>query len=118
MRSLLVASLLVTAALSAMAADELHMRDGAVIVGTYVGGTDKAVYFQRTAAGADMYPLFMVESVKFNATPAINPGASLNGSNKVPPVNGPFRLTNEVAGRMRSVVALFLPSWFSIAGPK
>ncbi len=118
MRSLLVAWLLVTAALSATASDELHMRDGTVIVGTYVGGTDKTVYFQHTAAGADMYPLFMVESMKFNATPAINPGASLNGSNKISPANGPFRLTNEIAARMQSAVALFLASWFSITGPK
>jgi len=118
MRSLLIAWLLATAALSAAAADELHMRDGSVIVGAYVGGTDKAVYFQHTAAGADMYPLFMVESVKFNATPAINPGTSLNGSSKVPPAGGPFRLANVVAARMQSVAALLLPSWFSIHGPK
>src|ERR1700693_1549344 len=75
MKSLLAAFLLLSTVIAADAADELHMRDGTVILGSYIGGTQKEVYFQRPAAGTDMYPLFMVESVKFNATPILTPGA-------------------------------------------
>lgn len=118
MRICSIFCLLAAAALSATAADELHMRDGSVIVGAYVGGTDKAVYFQHTPAGADMYPLFMVESVKFNATPAINPGASLNGSIKVTPANGASEFTKAMAARIQWVAALLLPARFAAQGSK
>src|SRR5580700_9409515 len=78
-----VCRMVCTAALlcaSAAKADELHLRDGAVIIGTYVGGTQKEVYFQHTPAGSDMYPVFMVESVQFNPTPAFAPAAAVEHS--------------------------------------
>jgi hypothetical protein len=56
-------------------ADELHLRDGTVIVGSYIGGSQKEVWFQRPA-GAEVFPLFMVDSVKFNSVPSITPGAA------------------------------------------
>ncbi len=118
MRICLLFCLLAAVALSATAADELHMRDGSVIVGTYVGGTDKAVYFQHAPVGADMYPLFMVESVKFNATPAITPGASLNGSTKAPPANGSFGFAKTIAARIQWAAALLLPARFAAQGFK
>ena len=87
-------------------ADELHMRDGTVIVGTYVGGTQKEVYFQHSPAGADMYPLFMVESVKFNSVPSFPPGPSA----KTTPNTAPSpRLTEVLATRLKWAFALLFP---------
>src|SRR5579884_3740112 len=96
-------------------ADELHLRDGTIVIGTYVGGSQKEVYFQRTPAGADMYPLFMIESVKFNAVPqtvpnivpgtSMAPGASLNNS----PKPAPARVRDLVAARLQWAFALLFP---------
>lgn len=108
--------LLLLCAASAMAADELHLRDGSVIVGVYVGGTQKEVYFQHTPAGSDMYPLFMVESVKFNSAPSLMPGAferaprpgrSLQA--EANPQPRPEMVRQEWASRLKWIVALFLP---------
>jgi hypothetical protein len=86
---------------SAASADELHLRDGTIIVGAYVGGTQKEVYFQRTPAGSDMYPVFMVESVKFNPAPGLPPGAS---------APRPGRSFTEVwTGQLKWVFAIFFP---------
>jgi hypothetical protein len=75
MKWMLLAGLLAIGIADARA-DELHLRDGTVITGVYVGGTQKEVYFQHTPAGSDMYPLFMVESVRFNNAPGFSPGAA------------------------------------------
>jgi hypothetical protein len=110
---------LLAATVTAMAAnaDELHLRDGTVIVGAYVGGTQKEIYFQHTAAGSDMYPLFMVESVKFNAMPTLAPGTSLKSTPKSMP--RPAMLQDaaapgsaapiNLAARIKLEFALFLP---------
>jgi len=82
-------------------ADELHLRDGTVIIGAYVGGTQKEIYFQHTPAGSDMYPVFMVESVKFNPAPGLQPNASAPG-----PGRG---FTDVWAGRLKWMFALFFP---------
>ena len=87
-------------------ADELRMRDGTVIVGTYVGGTQKEVYFQHSAAGTDMYPLFMVESVKFNPAPNFVPGPSAKTSPQTAPSP---RLSQILAARLKWAFALLLP---------
>jgi hypothetical protein len=57
-------------------ADELHLRDGTVIVGNYVGGGQKDVWFQRTPAGPEIFPLYEVESLKFNTIPSVFPGSA------------------------------------------
>lgn len=105
--------LLLTVSVATRAADELHLRDGTVIVGTYVGGTQKEIYFQHTPAGSDMYPLLMVESVKFNATPGLVPGASLQGSPASPPSHpaaAPSAAApDNMAARIRWVFALLFP---------
>jgi hypothetical protein len=46
-------------------ADTLRLRDGTVIVGSYVGGSQTEIYFQRSPAGAEAFPLFAVESLRF-----------------------------------------------------
>jgi hypothetical protein len=46
-------------------ADTLRLRDGTVIMGTYVGGTTTEIWFQRSPAGAEPFPLFAVESLRF-----------------------------------------------------
>jgi hypothetical protein len=103
--------LFLLAACAAVAqADELRLRDGTVILGTYVGGTQKEVYFQHTPAGSDMYPLFMVESLKFNPTPTLTPGAALHapGGNLI--ATRPIASFTEVwATRLKWVLALLLP---------
>src|SRR5580658_8900185 len=57
-------------------ADELHLRDGTVIVGNYVGGGQKDVWFQRTPAGPEIFPLYEVESLKFNTVPSVFPSSA------------------------------------------
>lgn len=114
MRSLLISCALLAGAMAAHAADELHMRDGTVIVGSYVGGTQKEVYFQRTAAGTDMYSLFMVESVKFNCTPALEPGVnnSLRAPSVKPPVQftrPPIQFAQAWASQLKWALALLFP---------
>lgn len=102
----------------AVQADELHLRDGTVIIGAYVGGTTKEIYFQHTPAGSDMYPVFLVESVKFNPAPSLTPGAALKsppqgtapGSVAAHPAatNAALAPVN-LAARIKWVFALFLP---------
>src|SRR5690349_5314744 len=46
-------------------ADTLRLRDGTVMVGTYVGGTQTEIWFQRNPSGAEAFPLYVVESVRF-----------------------------------------------------
>jgi hypothetical protein len=72
-------------AASAVSADELHLRDGTVIVGSYIGGSQKEVWFQRTPAGAEVFPLFTVESLRFNSVPNLAPGAARS----LPPAANP-----------------------------
>jgi hypothetical protein len=108
------------AALAAAAAqaDELHLRDGTMMVGNYIGGSQKEVWFQRTPAGAEVFPLFLVESVKFNTVPNVVPGSASN----VPPVASPrptphaslgaSRLSawaDAWASRVKWAFAIFLP---------
>jgi hypothetical protein len=57
----------------AVSADELHLRDGTVIVGSYVGGSQKEIWFQKAPSAPEVYPLFLVESLKFNFIPALAP---------------------------------------------
>jgi len=108
--------ILCLAALAAAAtqADELHLRDGTMMVGNYIGGSQKEVWFQRTPAGAEVFPLFLVESVKFNTVPNVVPGSASNA----PPVTNPHaslgasRLSawaDAWAGRVKWAFALFLP---------
>lgn len=104
--------LILTVASSLGFADELHMRDGTVIVGTYVGGTEKEVYFQRTPAGADMYPVFMVESVKFSgaSAPNLTPGPTAKRSTQPQPAP---RLTEVVSQKLKWALALLFPPAFT-----
>jgi hypothetical protein len=105
MKWLRVLCLLAVAA--AARADELHLRDGTVIVGAYIGGTQKAIYFQRTPGGTDIFPLFMVESVSFNSVPRFAPGASSPPS---PPKRTlPVRFTAALAAQVKWAFALFFP---------
>jgi hypothetical protein len=83
-------------------ADELRLRDGTVILGAYVGGTQKEVYFQHTPAGSDMYPLFMVESLKFNTTPTLTPGAMLHDSGRGSKQAAPQGVAQKPAGGVRT----------------
>ncbi|MGH8101280.1 MAG: hypothetical protein ACREIW_08275, partial [Chthoniobacterales bacterium] len=46
-------------------ADSLRLRDGTIIIGNYVGGTQTEIWFQRSPAGAEAFPLFAIESVRF-----------------------------------------------------
>jgi hypothetical protein len=62
-------------AASFAAGDELHLRDGTVLIGNYVGGGQKEVWFQRTPAGPELFPLYEVESLKFNTVPSIFPSS-------------------------------------------
>jgi hypothetical protein len=48
--------------------DALRLRDGRTIMGSYVGGTAKEVWFQSNAVSAEAYPTFLVESVRFGST--------------------------------------------------
>jgi len=102
--------LFLLAACAAVAqADELRLRDGTVILGSYVGGTQKEVYFQHTPAGSDMYPLFMVESLKFNSTPTLTPSAAFHAPSGSPVANRPASSTEVWAARIRWMFALLLP---------
>jgi hypothetical protein len=101
---------LLAACAAAVQADELRLRDGTVILGSYVGGTQKEVYFQHTPAGSDMYPLFMVESLKFNSAPTLTPSAASHG-----PIGNPVAARRPAgsaevwAARIRWMFALLLP---------
>jgi hypothetical protein len=101
---------LLAACAAAAQADELRLRDGTVILGSYVGGTQKEVYFQHTPAGSDMYPLFVVESLKFNSTPTLTPSATFRAPNGGTPVaKRPASSTAAWAARIRWMFALLLP---------
>ena len=110
MKWFLVFGLLVASA-TAIKADELHMRDGSVIVGVYIGGTQKEVYFQRTPTGTDIFPLFMVESVKFNSVPGLPPSASApphpGGVNAPSPTKA--SLPSRLAAQLKWALALLFP---------
>lgn len=67
--------MLVALALAAARADVLRLRDGSVLNGSYVGGTQTEVWFQRGPAGAEAFPLFAVESLKFGGAFGIAPGS-------------------------------------------
>ena len=68
-------------------ADTLRLRDGTVIIGNYVGGSQTEIWFQRSPAGAEAFPLFAVESLRFgnllgSSTPSL-PAPSALKSTKV-----------------------------------
>jgi len=86
-------------------ADELHLRDGTVIVGSYIGGSQKEIWFQRMPAAADVFPLFMVESLKFNSAPTLAPGTAAGSAAAA---NLQARL-NSWTGRVEWAFALFFP---------
>ena len=67
-------------ALAAARADVLRLRDGTVLVGNYVGGTQTEVWFQRSPAGAEAFPLFAVESLKFGGVLGFAPGSYQPGN--------------------------------------
>jgi hypothetical protein len=85
-------------------ADELHLRDGTVIVGSYIGGSQKEIWFQRTSAAADVVPLFMVESLKFNSVPTLTPGTAAGSAAGA---NLQARLNGSWTSRVKWVFALF-----------
>lgn len=89
---------------AALPADELHLRDGTVIVGAYAGGSQKEVYFQRTLVGTEIYPLIMVESVKFSSMASVPPGASLQNS-KPAPVENPVAPAGSLVARLTAPAA-------------
>jgi hypothetical protein len=63
--SFLKIAVVLTFAVSLAQADSLRLRDGTIIIGNYVGGTQTEVWFQRSPAGAEPFPLFAVESLRF-----------------------------------------------------
>jgi hypothetical protein len=68
MKALLRNVVLLGLAFSAAQGDVLRLRDGRTIMGSYVGGTAKEVWFQSNAVSAEAYPTFLVESVRFGST--------------------------------------------------
>lgn len=100
---------LVAATAVIVPADELHLRDGTVILGAYVGGTQKEIYFQHTPAGSDMFPLFLVESLKFNSGPGVPPELAPGASSLHPGANPSARLTDFWPARVKWMLALLFP---------
>jgi hypothetical protein len=97
-----------------VSADELHLRDGTVIEGSYIGGSQKEIWFQRTPAAPEVFPLFLVESLKFSSGPTLAPGTSASGAAPVP--NAQARGNDARAGGnmvwvgpVKWAFALFLP---------
>jgi len=98
-------------------ADELHLRDGTVMVGNYVGGGQKDVWFQRTPAGPEIFPLYEVESLKFNTVPGVFPssasGAVPNSSfhslSTTPPHLADRHMADSWMARLKWAFALFFP---------
>lgn len=68
--------MLLVLTLAAARADVLRLRDGSVLTGNYVGGTQTEIWFQRSPAGAEVFPLFAVESLKFGGALGIAPQAA------------------------------------------
>lgn len=93
---------------SAANADELHLRDGTVIIGAYVGGTQKEIYFQHTPAGSDLYPVFMVEAVKFNPVPTFAPSAALEDHGTKSNATRPASVTETWGARLKWIFTLLL----------
>jgi hypothetical protein len=109
-----------TMAAALAAGDELHLRDGTVLIGNYVGGGQKEVWFQRTPAGPEIFPLYEVESLKFNTVPSVFPssarGAKPDSSSR--PLNTTLSTTRSTAPaqvadtwntRIEWAFALFFP---------
>jgi hypothetical protein len=65
MKYFLRAATLLSVLASFAHADTLRLRDGTVIVGSYVGGSQTEIWFQRSPAGAEAFPLFAVEGLRF-----------------------------------------------------
>jgi hypothetical protein len=66
LRAAVVSGFLASGFMASLAqADTLRLRDGTVIFGNYVGGSQTEIWFQRSPAGAEAFPLFAVESVRF-----------------------------------------------------
>lgn len=67
-------------------ADTLRLRDGTVITGTYVGGSQTEIWFQRGPSGAQAFPLYTIESVRF--------GNLMGSSEPMLPSQGVLNLRN------------------------
>jgi hypothetical protein len=99
------------------AGDELHLRDGTVIVGNYVGGGQKDVWFQRTPAGPEIFPLYEVESLKFNTVPSVFPSSSrgtapdpsYHSLNTTPAHLADRHMADSWTARLKWAFALFFP---------
>ena len=114
------------AALAAARGDVLCLRDGRTVVGYYTGGTDKEIWFQSNPLGADCYPTFLVESVKFGPmeVPPPHQGASAPHG-KTSPAPGLAYLAAGLAtawlaagrhaGLLASAFAASLKTFFSLA---
>jgi hypothetical protein len=76
MKTLLRSVVLFGFVFSAARGDVLHLRDGRTIMGSYVGGTAKELWFQSNAVSAEAYPTLLVESLRF--------GSTLSGAPEVP----------------------------------
>jgi hypothetical protein len=97
-------------------ADTLRLRDGSVIIGNYVGGSQTEIWFQRSPAGAEAFPLFAVESLRFgnligSSTPSL-PAPSALKSTKVRYtvakfVRRPFPQASQPEQRPPTLAALF-----------
>jgi hypothetical protein len=116
--SLLKIAALLGCAVSFAQADTLRLRDGMVIVGTYVGGTQTEIWFQRSPAGAEPFPLFAVESVRFgtllgSSTP--KPSALKIARVHVTRKRPPQFAQNQV--QMPPTLAALFRRWISGTGP-
>jgi hypothetical protein len=93
-------------------ADELHLRDGTVMEGSYIGGSQKEIWFQRTPAGPEVFQLFLVESLKFNSIPTLAPSASAVAPVPISRARGnavQARGSDHWTGSVKWAFALFLP---------
>jgi hypothetical protein len=73
MKTLLRSVVLLGFVFSAARGDILRLRDGRTIMGSYVGGTARELWFQSNAVSAEAYPTLLVESLRFGSTTSGGP---------------------------------------------
>jgi hypothetical protein len=102
MRTLHRSLILLLGVVVAARADVIRLRDGTSLVGRYVGGTRTEIWFQSNPQGAQAYPLFLVDSVKFG--PAAFPEI---GRNAPRGVQRPLKQSRETASDFARLASMF-----------
>lgn len=67
MKTILRLALFAVTSLSILKADVLRLRDGSVLIGQFVAGSQNEIWFHREVQGTMVYPLSQVDTLAFGS---------------------------------------------------